>query len=726
MKRWQQGLTALFLGAGALLVGTITFTYLIGLHAVKANRAIGTQRAVLQELEEVASALKDAETGQRGYLITGEDSFLEPYQTALDELKNHFATLRGFGESGALNSADVGRLEEVARQRLAALEQGIQTRRSQGPTAAAAFIRGREGKRLMDTFRVLQKAMVKAEGQELDAALGTANWSVVRRTLAFAGTGVVNLLFLAWTYRRIIRERRHREAVTLEIARQKELMTTTLTSIGDAVLVTDERGRITFANAEAERLTGWKHEQALGQPLPAVFRIINEATRQPVENPVEKALRLGKVVGLANHTILIAKDGRETPIDDSAAPIREADGPLFGVVLVFRDFSGHKESERAIHESEERFRASYEYAAVGLEQVALDGRLLRVNDALCRMLGYSREELLQRTFAEITDPHDLETERPLVQQLLDGKIPSYQMEKRYVRKEGSHVWVRVTSSVARIAHPYRITMIEDITQRKEAETALEAARIELARANAELEETVRQRTARLSEMVAELQHVSYAITHDMRAPLRAMNAFATVLIEESAAGISQTKIQEYCSRILVGANRLDKLITDALSYTKAVLLELPMQPVNLSTLIRGMLDTYPNFHPDKAYIEIEGELPAVMGNESLLTQCFSNLLSNAVKFVAPGVRPQVRIRASVSDGFARLSVMDNGVGIPPSAQRRLFGMFQKLDNIYEGTGIGLAIVRKVVERMGGKVGAESELGKGSCFWVELRTAEHRA
>ncbi len=712
----------MFLAAGALLVGTFTFTYLVGQHAVKANRAIAAHRALLQELALVVSSLTEAETGQRGFLITGEDSFLEPYRASVAGLKEHLASLRTLGRAAALSPEEVSRLEELARQQLAVLDQGIETRRGQGPQAAAAFIRTLEGKKLMDEIRALEAAMVEKEQRELDLALRTAHTSVIQRTLAFAGTGVVNLLFLAWTFRRIVRETHHREAVTLEIARQKELMATTLASIGDAVLVTDAEGRVTFANAEAERLTGWTIAEARGQPLPAVFRIINETTRQPAENPVEKVLRLGKVVGLANHTVLISKDGRETPIDDSAAPIREPLGPLYGVVLVFRDFSEHKEAERVIHESEERFRASYEYAAVGIEQLAPDGRLLQVNDALCRMLGYSREELLQRTFMDITDPQDLAAERFLIDQLFAGTIPSYQLEKRYLRQDGSPVWVRVTSSVARIARPYRITMVEDITQRKRAEAALEAARAELARANTELEQTVQQRTSRLTEMVAELQHMSYAITHDMRAPLRAMNAFATVLLEESATGLSQAKVHEYCGRILTGANRLDKLITDALSYTKAVLLELPMQPVNLSTLIRGMLDTYPNLHPDKADIQIEGDLPVVMGNESLLTQCFSNLLGNAVKFVAPGVRPQVRIRASVDNSFTRLSVQDNGVGIPEKAQRRLFGMFQKLDNVYEGTGIGLAIVRKVVERMGGKVGAESEPGKGSCFWVELRRA----
>ena len=147
---------------------------------------------------------------------------------------------------------------------------------------------------------------------------------------------------------------RKRQAAAAE--QQRQLLAVTLASIGDAVIVTDAQGRVSFLNAEAERLTGWTGADAQGQALPAVFRIINEETRRTVENPVDKVLRLGTVVGLANHTVLIARDGTETPIDDSAALIRQRDGTAHGVVLIFRDFSEHKAAEKALQESEDRFR----------------------------------------------------------------------------------------------------------------------------------------------------------------------------------------------------------------------------------------------------------------------------------------------------------------------------------------------------------------------------------
>jgi signal transduction histidine kinase len=244
------------------------------------------------------------------------------------------------------------------------------------------------------------------------------------------------------------------------------------------------------------------------------------------------------------------------------------------------------------------------------------------------------------------------------------------------------------------------------------------------RGQEQLELLVRERTAKLREMIGELQHVSYAITHDMRAPLRAMNAFATLILEEiSENGQASPQLLDACRRMVTSAARLDRLIQDSLSYTKSVLQEVPLRAVDLSTLVPGLIETYPNLHADKAQIQIQTKLPRVLGDESLLTQCFSNLLGNAVKFVAPGIRPQIMIHSEQIAETVRITVQDNGIGIAPEARQRLFGMFQRLTEGYEGTGIGLAIVRKVVERMGGMVGAESEPGKGSRFWVMLKMAD---
>ncbi len=166
------------------------------------------------------------------------------------------------------------------------------------------------------------------------------------RTLVFVITGLINLAFLYWAYRRISTEVARRQTIANEVREQKELLSVTLASIGDGVIVTDEKARITFMNNVAEQLTGWHSREAGGVSCEKVFRIINESSREVVESPVEKVLRLGAIVGLANHTLLIRKDGTEIPIDDSGAPICDLHGDIRGTILVFRDFSDYKKIRR--------------------------------------------------------------------------------------------------------------------------------------------------------------------------------------------------------------------------------------------------------------------------------------------------------------------------------------------------------------------------------------------
>lgn len=251
--------------------------------------------------------------------------------------------------------------------------------------------------------------------------------------------------------------------------------------------------------------------------------------------------------------------------------------------------------------------------------------------------------------------------------------------------------------------------------------AAQAGLILEARASRErLESLVKERTAQLREMVNELQHFSYTITHDMRAPLRSLQGFASIL-QDPEENLTEERRADFLARIATSAARMDQLITDALNYARAVQEQLPLEQVDTTRLLRGILDSYPSLQPPRAEVRIDGSLPVVLANEAGLTQCFANLLTNAVKFVAPGAQAQVRIYAEPTHNrHARICVEDNGIGIPEQMRPKLFQMFQRASRAYEGTGIGLALVRKVTERMGGTVGFESQPGKGSRFWLDLK------
>jgi signal transduction histidine kinase len=258
----------------------------------------------------------------------------------------------------------------------------------------------------------------------------------------------------------------------------------------------------------------------------------------------------------------------------------------------------------------------------------------------------------------------------------------------------------------------------DITQRK--------------RLQEHLEEEVDARTAKVREAIAEVEHMSYSMVHDMRAPLRAMQSFAHIL-EEECPDCRHPPGSEYLGIIRQSSMRLDRLITDALTYSRVVSTEVPLAAVKIGPLLHGIIETYPNLQPRVADIVVDVGNVSVLANESLLTQCFGNLLDNAVKFVVAGVRPSVRIWAEEIGGLEnsagqaaviRIWFEDNGVGIRKDAQERIFRMFQRMhaEGEFPGTGIGLTIVKKALERMNGQVGLESEVGKGSRFWVELPEA----
>jgi PAS domain S-box-containing protein len=274
------------------------------------------------------------------------------------------------------------------------------------------------------------------------------------------------------------RARDHERMQAAEALREsEERHRATLMSVGDAVIATDADAQVTLLNPVAEALTGWPAEEALGQPLEQVFHIINEMTRLPVESPAERVLREGQVVGLANHTLLLGRDGVERPIADSGAPVRAANGEVGGVVLVFRDQSQERAAQRALEESEARFRALFDASPLASALYDLDGRLVECNRAMVELLGYTEGELAG---VDPTHPEDRREGAVLFQRLATDQLPRYQREKRYVRKDGRLIWARLSAApiLDADARPrYVILVIEDITARREAQRALADERL---------------------------------------------------------------------------------------------------------------------------------------------------------------------------------------------------------------------------------------------------------
>jgi PAS domain S-box-containing protein len=348
--------------AVALLVAALLVDAGLTLHNIRqvatSVQWVSHTNEVLARLEAMLSSLKDAEAGQRGYLLTGEPAYLDPYRDAIGRLPAELAELRQVTLDNPLQTTRVLRVEELTRERLAILRRGLdlfeaEPDRSRALSSARQRVLARDGKQIMDTIRREVEQMQGVERLLLQrrTAISRANarTALVTTLVALAlGLGLVALVI--WLFARNLALRQRAASV---LHAERERFRTTLTSIGDAVVVTDAQGRVTLLNPVAQALTGWGDE-AMGRPIEEIVRIVNEETREPVENPVAKATRHGAVVGLANHTVLIGRDGTEVPIDDSGAPIRDGRGRLVGVVLVFRDITGRRAVERALQQNDRR------------------------------------------------------------------------------------------------------------------------------------------------------------------------------------------------------------------------------------------------------------------------------------------------------------------------------------------------------------------------------------
>ncbi|MBL9169465.1 MAG: PAS domain S-box protein [Verrucomicrobiales bacterium] len=425
----------------------------------------------------------------------------------------------------------------------------------------------------------------------VDTAFGTALRTVVEVGL---------LIALLWSAARSVR--RHERA----LSENRELLQTTLQSIGDGVITTNVHGCVTYLNPVAEDLTGWRQAEAVGRPLREVFQVVNETTHQPASDPTRRELARSTPVSLEERCLLVSRTGTQIPVDDTSAPLRNADGEAVGGVVVFRDVTPQRNAERHL-----------------------------------------------RTHA------------------------------------------------------------------------------------AELERRVKERTAALENSNEQLEAFVYSIAHDLRAPLRTMASFSQLLMEDHAARLDDTG-QDYLRRIKEGSEFMDRLLLDLLAYGQISQAEMKLEKVE----VRKALDSAchqlaAQISETGARIQVNGTLPVALAHESALSQCLANLLSNAIKFVAPGVRPTIVISvdtvpasppagtdAPASPERIRLWVCDNGIGIALEHQERIFRVFERLyGGRYPGTGIGLSIVRKGVERMGGQVGLQSAAGAGCRFWIDLLKAQ---
>lgn len=481
-----------------------------------------------------------------------------------------------------------------------------------------------------------------------------------------------------------------------------------------------EDGEIVLINAAWTEFSGYEPTD-----IPTISTWIEKAygeEKEPVKTGIDKLYSIGTRVREGEFTIR-TRSGERRIWDFSSAPLGKLlDGRRL-VISTALDITERKHYEEALRQSQAQCRATFEQAAVGIAHVGIEGRWLRVNQKLCEILGYSVAELTELTFQDITHPDDLAADLALMHQLLAGEIETYAIEKRYFHKLGETVWIELTVSLVReetedsqdlhtsVGVPqYFISVIEEINDRKQSQAQLQERSRELSNFNGLLA----QAAVLLDERNQELDRFVYIVSHDLKAPLRAISNLSQ-WIEEDIEGELSPDNQQQMKLLRDRVHRMQAMIDGLLEYARAGRTDADIEPVVVAELLAEVIDSLDPPHPFR--IEIAPEMPTLSTKRLLLSQVFANLISNGIKHHD---RPDGFIRVSSQDqgSFYEFAVADDGPGIAQEHHDKIFTIFQTVNpqNNSDSSGIGLSIVKKIVETEEGTIRLESEIGKSTIFY----------
>ncbi|MGO8749777.1 MAG: CHASE3 domain-containing protein, partial [Thermoguttaceae bacterium] len=756
----------------------------LGYHNIRqlnedAGQVVHTQE-VLGILEDVASTMKDAQTGQRGYIITGETRYLEPYDAATATIDEKVQRLKRLTEENPRQQAHIPLLQQRIQDELDILKRNIAFGKKDLDAARRA-VRTGAGRKAFDAIRMQIGEM---EQEEQDLLREGKRRSSSSYQVAVASGFLADLLGLGMTGAIILLLRRHllaRVQAAAVLREQREWFRATLGSIGDAVIATDAESRVKFLNGVAQSLTGWTDKDALDKPLAEVFCIINEKSREQSEDPVASVLRSGTVVDLANHTVLIGKDGTERSIADSAAPICSADGRVIGVVLVFRDVTEQKRIGDQLRLNEARLQALVQLnqmTGASLQEIAdfaFDAAVALTGSTIGYLAFMNEDEsvLSMHSWSKTAMRECTIIDKPIVYQVVNTGLWGEAVRQRKPvitndyqapnpLKKGhpeGHVKVLrhmnapildgerivIVAGVGNKAAAYDDSDVRQLTllmqgmwqllQRKRAEEEIRLARDGL-------EIGVQQRTAELAQANLQLSHAKDAaeaashakstflanMSHEIRTPLNAVIGM-TELVLKSHLSVQQ---REFLQTVKDSGEALLSVINDVLDFSKIEAGKLALDCIAFD-LRENLGDTIKSFairaHQQGLELAcfIHSEVPhMVVGDYGRLRQIVVNLVGNAMKFTEAGEVTVEVTRESYSDRDVVLHfvVADTGIGIPPEKQSVIFGMFEQADpsttRRHGGTGLGLAIAARLVGLMDGRIWVESEVGRGSRFHFVIR------
>ena len=671
---------------------------------------------VIAALRLLISSATDAETGERGYIITGKEEFLEPYHSGLQGVNQALSEVRRLTKDNPEQQRRLDVLEPIVAERLAILKEGIE-RRDQAFSSAQAFVSSGPGKQLHDRIRQAVAEMEAAEEALLAKREGIEQRAAVVAKIEIVGGSALAVFIVAvalWmigeaftashSAETALEESRDQLEIrinerTSELRTSEQRMAGIISSAMDAVITVDEGQRIVLFNPTAEKLFGCNATEALGHPLE---RFIPQRFRAAHAEHIPLFGQSGlahKPMSERAEICGLRVDGTEFPIEASISQAPLGEKKVFTVIL--RDITERKRAEEILRER----AALLELAHDSIMVQEMDGTIRFWNRGATEMYGYSPEEAIGRISHDLLrtvyPQHLAEIEADLMR---EGR---WEGELLHTCRDGT---VIVVASRWALQHENgrssRVMEINsDITQRKRAEEALA------------------QRVEELDRSNADLAQFAYVASHDLKEPLRPVSG-CVGLLKGHYEGKLDERTGEYMTHIVDGTARMQTLIDGLLAFSRVGTQGGELQPVECAKALGTALQNLAASIEESGAVVTHDTLPAVNGDLPQLVSLFQNLIGNALKFrqEAP---PRIHVSAERNGTHWHFSVRDNGIGIAPQYFERIFAMFQRLHTRreYPGTGIGLAICKKIVERHGGRIWVESVPGKGATFYFSLLDAQ---
>lgn len=638
--------------------------------------------------DRLLNSLVDEETGVRGFALSGNAIFLQPYHAAADRIDDELNATTSAADGNSTANAE---LREI-RTSIAKFDTVNQAIVSSDPEHRADVDTLLAQKQAMDRLRSRihklesEQSALREQGQRKLVKMYAA------QPLVAAIGGILIAIFLVLDgfgqFRKL--SKAFLEQLT-RIELQRNSLSTTLTSIGDAVIVCDKDGKITLLNPTAAQLTGWSMQQAIGEHLDTVFPIVNETSRKKVESPVSKVLRTGQVVGLANHTVLIRRDGSEIAIDDSGAPIRGESDEIVGVVLVFRDIEERRKAERELALRNAELESLLQHSPAGFATFDRSYRYLRVNQALAKIDGIAEGAHLDKTLGEIL-PEAFPVLQPLLDSVFhDGVTIQREFIGRRPQDESERQWLTwfYPVFIGESSTPVRAgAIILDNTDRWHAQEAL-----------------VR------TEKLAAVGRLAASIAHEMNNPLSSVTNLLYLI------GYDQTLSEStrgFVERASIELDRVSRIATQTLRFARRTLN--PAQ-VNLEEIVNGLMLLFGGrVNQSQIAIKIrKRNISTFNGYASEVMQLLTNLLGNAIDAIGIGgsitIAMQDSTHWSTGTQCVAVSVADSGPGIPVELRKKIWEPFFTT-KAETGTGLGLWLVEETVRKNGG--------------WIRMRTADGEA